>query len=185
MLHLPPPTPWPQELLEKCNPLGLFDAIASLAVAQNMRDLYRLVLASSGRDGGEGSLLGCLAPADGRHLGWRASLRRAGAGGTAGARASRWARAAQPPHDAPTHPARPPPPPPSLPQVDTPLAPYFSDNLTSEDLDEMNIEVGGGGGSCGSSERWNARGRGCSGGRGGGRGGGLGEVSSQLGRGCG
>lgn len=26
-------------------------------------------------------------------------------------------------------------------QVDTPLAPYFSDNLTSEDLDEMNIEV--------------------------------------------
>lgn len=26
--------------------------------------------------------------------------------------------------------------------VDTPLAPYFSDNLTSEDLDEMNIEVG-------------------------------------------
>jgi len=32
-----------QELLEKCNPLGVFDAIASLAVAQNMRDLYRLV----------------------------------------------------------------------------------------------------------------------------------------------
>ena len=61
----------PQELLEKCNPLGMFDAIASLAVAQNMRDLYRLVL------------------------------------------------------------------------VDTPLAPYFSQNLTSEDLDEMNIEVGG------------------------------------------
>ena len=60
-----------QELLEKCNPLGMFDAIASLAVAQNMRGLYRLVL------------------------------------------------------------------------VDTPLAPYFSDNLTSEDLDEMNIEVGG------------------------------------------
>lgn len=27
--------------------------------------------------------------------------------------------------------------------VDTPLAPYFSENLTSEDLDEMNIEVGG------------------------------------------
>ena len=25
--------------------------------------------------------------------------------------------------------------------MDTPLAPYFSDNLTSEDLDEMNIEV--------------------------------------------
>lgn len=36
-----------QELLEKCNPLGMFDAIASLAVAQNMRDLYRLVLVSS------------------------------------------------------------------------------------------------------------------------------------------
>lgn len=34
-----------QELLEKCNPLGMFDAIASLAVAQNMRDLYRLVRA--------------------------------------------------------------------------------------------------------------------------------------------
>lgn len=30
-----------------------------------------------------------------------------------------------------------------LPQVlvDTPLAPYFSDNLTHEDLDEMNIEI--------------------------------------------
>ena len=68
----PSPAPLPQqELLEKCNPLGMFDAIASLAVAQNMRDLYRLVL------------------------------------------------------------------------VDTPLAPYFSDNLTHEDLDEMNIEVGG------------------------------------------
>lgn len=33
-----------QELLDKCNPLGVFDAIATLAVAQNMRDLYRLVL---------------------------------------------------------------------------------------------------------------------------------------------
>ncbi|KFM24428.1 putative V-type proton ATPase subunit d [Auxenochlorella protothecoides] len=32
------------ELLDKCNPLGVFDAIATLAVAQNMRDLYRLVL---------------------------------------------------------------------------------------------------------------------------------------------
>lgn len=68
----------PQELLDKCNPLGMFDAIASLAVAQNMRDLYRLVL------------------------------------------------------------------------VDTPLAPYFSENLTSEDLDEMNIEV---------SWQWKAGGR--------------------------
>ncbi len=38
-----PPAPATQELLEKCNPLGMFDAIASLAVAQNMRDLYRLV----------------------------------------------------------------------------------------------------------------------------------------------
>jgi hypothetical protein len=27
--------------------------------------------------------------------------------------------------------------------VDTPLAPYFSENLTHEDLDEMNIEVRG------------------------------------------
>jgi V-type H+-transporting ATPase subunit d len=59
----------PQELLEKCHPLGMFDSIATLAVAQNMRELYRLVL------------------------------------------------------------------------VDTPLAPYFSENLTHEDLDEMNIEV--------------------------------------------
>lgn len=57
------------ELLEKCSPLGLFDSIASLAVAQNMRDLYRLVL------------------------------------------------------------------------IDTPLAPYFSGEITSEDLDEMNVEV--------------------------------------------
>lgn len=59
-----------QELLDKCHPLGMFDSIATLAVAQNMRELYRLVL------------------------------------------------------------------------VDTPLAPYFSENLTHEDLDEMNIEVG-------------------------------------------
>jgi V-type H+-transporting ATPase subunit d len=58
-----------QELLDKCHPLGMFDSIATLAVAQNMRELYRLVL------------------------------------------------------------------------VDTPLAPYFSENLTHEDLDEMNIEV--------------------------------------------
>lgn len=49
----------------------MFDSIATLAVAQNMRELYRLVL------------------------------------------------------------------------VDTPLAPYFSENLTHEDLDEMNIEVCG------------------------------------------
>lgn len=59
----------PQELLEKCHPLGMFDSIATLAVAQNMRELYRLVL------------------------------------------------------------------------VDTPLAPYFSENLTHEDLDDMNIEI--------------------------------------------
>lgn len=58
-----------QELLEKCHPLGMFDSIATLAVAQNMRELYRLVL------------------------------------------------------------------------VDTPLAPYFSENLSHEDLDEMNIEI--------------------------------------------
>ncbi|KAL3692335.1 hypothetical protein R1sor_005986 [Riccia sorocarpa] len=57
------------ELLEKCHPLGMFDSIASLAVAQNMRDLYRLVL------------------------------------------------------------------------VDTPLAPYFSECITTEDLDDMNIEI--------------------------------------------
>ncbi|KAK3227616.1 hypothetical protein Dsin_007478 [Dipteronia sinensis] len=58
-----------QELLEKCHPLGMFDSIATLAVAQNMRELYRLVLA------------------------------------------------------------------------DTPLAPYFSECITSEDLDDMNIEI--------------------------------------------
>ncbi|THF94186.1 hypothetical protein TEA_004449 [Camellia sinensis var. sinensis] len=58
-----------QELLEKCHPLGMFDSIATLAVAQNMRELYRLVL------------------------------------------------------------------------VDTPLAPYFSKCITSEDLDDMNIEI--------------------------------------------
>jgi V-type H+-transporting ATPase subunit d len=32
------------ELLEKCHPLGMFDAIASLAVASNMQELYQLVL---------------------------------------------------------------------------------------------------------------------------------------------
>jgi len=58
-----------QELLEKCHPLGMFDSMATLAVASSMRELYRLVL------------------------------------------------------------------------VDTPLAPYFSENLSSEDLDEMNIEI--------------------------------------------
>lgn len=57
------------ELLEKCHPLGMFDSIATLAVAQNMWELYRLVL------------------------------------------------------------------------VDTPLAPYFSECITSEDLDDMNIEI--------------------------------------------
>lgn len=61
--------PQSQELLDKCHPLGMFDSIATLAVAQNMRELFRLVL------------------------------------------------------------------------VDTPLAPYFSENLTHEDLDEMNIEI--------------------------------------------
>eukprot|EP00884_Botryococcus_braunii_P018056 jgi/Botrbrau1/4934/Bobra.0122s0016.1 len=33
-----------QELLDKCNPLGMFDSIATLAVASNMKELYRLVL---------------------------------------------------------------------------------------------------------------------------------------------
>ncbi|CAK0737150.1 V-type proton ATPase subunit d2 [Coccomyxa viridis] len=57
------------ELLDKCHPLGMFDSIATLAVASSMRELYRLVL------------------------------------------------------------------------VDTPLAPYFSESLSAEDLDEMNIEI--------------------------------------------
>lgn len=58
-----------QDLLQNCHPLGMFDSIETLAVAQNMRELYRLVL------------------------------------------------------------------------VDSPLAPYFSDCIRSEDLDEMNIEI--------------------------------------------
>ena len=33
-----------QELLGKCHPLGMFDSISTLAVASNMRELYRLVL---------------------------------------------------------------------------------------------------------------------------------------------
>jgi vacuolar-type H+-ATPase subunit C/Vma6 len=57
------------DLLSKCHPLGMFDSIATLAVATTMRELYRLVL------------------------------------------------------------------------VDTPLAPYFSGCISSEDLDEMNVEV--------------------------------------------
>lgn len=57
------------ELLEKCHPLGMFDSIATLAVAQNTKELYRLVL------------------------------------------------------------------------VDTPLAPYFAECISSDDLDEMNIEI--------------------------------------------
>ncbi len=58
-----------QELLDKCHPLGMFDAIASLEVANSTRDLYRLVL------------------------------------------------------------------------VDTPLAPYFSECISGEDLDEMHVEI--------------------------------------------
>mmetsp|Transcript_4511 Transcript_4511/g.11054 ORF Transcript_4511/g.11054 Transcript_4511/m.11054 type:complete len:272 (-) Transcript_4511:3181-3996(-) len=58
-----------QDLLDKCHPLGMFDSIATLAVASNMRELYRLGL------------------------------------------------------------------------VDTPLAPYFSECISSEDLDEMNVEI--------------------------------------------
>lgn len=57
------------ELVPKCHPLGMFDSIASLAVASSMQELYRLVL------------------------------------------------------------------------VDTPLGRYFSDTLSSADLDEMNIEI--------------------------------------------
>lgn len=58
-----------EELVAKCHPLGMFDSIASLAVASSMQELYRLVL------------------------------------------------------------------------VDTPLGKYFSNTLSSEDLDEMNIEI--------------------------------------------
>eukprot|EP01100_Stratorugosa_tubuloviscum_P006592 TRINITY_DN282_c1_g1_i1.p1 TRINITY_DN282_c1_g1~~TRINITY_DN282_c1_g1_i1.p1 ORF type:complete len:351 (-),score=130.68 TRINITY_DN282_c1_g1_i1:208-1260(-) len=57
------------ELVEKCHPLGMFESITSLSVAQNVSDLYNSVL------------------------------------------------------------------------VDTPLAPYFQNCLTQEDLDEMNIEI--------------------------------------------
>lgn len=57
------------ELLEKCHPLGMFESLATLAVAQNTKELYRLAL------------------------------------------------------------------------VDTPLAPYFADCISSDDLDEMNVEI--------------------------------------------
>jgi len=57
------------ELLEKCHPLGMFESIATLTVAQNVADLYNSVL------------------------------------------------------------------------VDTPLAPYFQNCLSEEDLNEMNIEL--------------------------------------------
>jgi len=57
------------ELIEKCHPLGMFDSIATLTVANSPRELYRTVL------------------------------------------------------------------------VDTPLAPYFLNCVTMEDLDEMNIEI--------------------------------------------
>ena len=58
-----------QELLEKCHTLGMFDGIASVAVAQTVQEIYKIVL------------------------------------------------------------------------IDTPLAKYFSENLSSEDLDEMNVEI--------------------------------------------
>lgn len=61
--------PCPQELKEKCHPLGVFDNMERLAVAANMTELYDLVLR------------------------------------------------------------------------DTPLGPYFSASLSSEDLDEMNLEI--------------------------------------------
>ncbi len=32
------------ELIEKCHPLGLFDSMASLSVANNVSDLYNTVL---------------------------------------------------------------------------------------------------------------------------------------------
>ena len=57
------------ELLEKCHPLGMFDAMATLTVATNTQELFNSVL------------------------------------------------------------------------VDTPLAPYFAQCLSEEDLDEMNIEI--------------------------------------------
>eukprot|EP00741_Cyanophora_paradoxa_P005820 tig00000113_g5641.t1 len=57
------------ELIEKCHPLGMFDSIATLCVANSPRELYRMVL------------------------------------------------------------------------VDTPLAPYFINCVSIEDLDEMNIEI--------------------------------------------
>jgi len=69
---LPAPRPLApnlQELKEKCHPLGMFENVERLAVAQNMGELFDLVLR------------------------------------------------------------------------DTPLGPYFSASLTSEDLDEMNLEI--------------------------------------------
>jgi len=57
------------ELLEKCHPLGMFESMATLRVAQNVSDLYNSVL------------------------------------------------------------------------IDTPLAPYITESLSEEDLDEVNIEI--------------------------------------------
>ena len=34
----------PRELVEKCHPLGLFDAMATLSVATNTQELYNSVL---------------------------------------------------------------------------------------------------------------------------------------------
>ena len=33
-----------QELIEKCHPLGMFDSMATLCVATNASELYRMVL---------------------------------------------------------------------------------------------------------------------------------------------
>lgn len=43
-----------QELLDKCHPLGMFDSIATLAVAQNMRELFRCVALRKKLHEGEG-----------------------------------------------------------------------------------------------------------------------------------
>ena len=85
----------------------MFDSIATLAVAANMRCAFVLRLAQS-------SVLSCwclksLLPSD--MVSW---------GGLASAARRELYR---------------------LVLVDTPLAPYFADTLSSEDLDEMNIEI--------------------------------------------
>lgn len=111
-----------QELLDKCNPLGVFDAIATLAVAQNMRDLYRLVLVDTP-----------LAPYFSGGLGvWLPACSMGSLAPFIGISLILWCSIDAVSQDRPS----------SLSQTSTPFLPLAAtEHLTSEDLDEMNIEV--------------------------------------------